>query len=151
MGKIFGILISFLGVGMVAIPTGIISAGFVDQYSTIKKKAEYERWYDIHAPYFDQPEALPKGKVVYSVYAPNDVAINMSTYGWKQQKALTSSVEYLVVDTTVIPNFDRFLYKIDAVDRGDLQKAKNFVDELRERNGNLEIAIERTDFERVTL
>lgn len=28
MGKIFGIFIAFLGVGMVAIPTGIISAGF---------------------------------------------------------------------------------------------------------------------------
>lgn len=41
MGKIFGIFISFLGVGMVAIPTGIISAGFVDQYSIIKQKSEY--------------------------------------------------------------------------------------------------------------
>ena len=41
MGKVFGILITFLGVGMVAIPTGIISAGFVDQYSNIKKKIEY--------------------------------------------------------------------------------------------------------------
>lgn len=40
-GKIFGICITFLGVGMVAIPTGIISAGFVDQYSSIKKRAEY--------------------------------------------------------------------------------------------------------------
>lgn len=41
MGKLFGIFISFLGVGMVAIPTGIISAGFVDQYSNLKKRAEY--------------------------------------------------------------------------------------------------------------
>ena len=40
-GKLLGIVITFLGVGMVAIPTGIISAGFVDQYSTIKKKTEY--------------------------------------------------------------------------------------------------------------
>ena len=30
IGKMFGIFITFLGVGMVAIPTGIISAGFVD-------------------------------------------------------------------------------------------------------------------------
>ena len=37
MGKIFSIFITFLGVGMVAIPTGIISAGFVDQYSRIKR------------------------------------------------------------------------------------------------------------------
>lgn len=37
MGKVFGILITFLGVGLVAIPTGIISAGFVDQYSRAKR------------------------------------------------------------------------------------------------------------------
>ena len=41
LGKLLGIFISFLGVGMVAIPTGIISAGFVDQYSSIKKRTEY--------------------------------------------------------------------------------------------------------------
>ena len=41
LGKLFGIFIAFLGVGMVAIPTGIISAGFVDQYSIIKKRTEY--------------------------------------------------------------------------------------------------------------
>ena len=35
-GKIFGIVITFLGVGMVAIPTGILSAGFVEQYTRIK-------------------------------------------------------------------------------------------------------------------
>lgn len=33
LGKIMGILVAFLGVGLVAIPTGIISAGFVEQYS----------------------------------------------------------------------------------------------------------------------
>ena len=30
------IVISFLGVGMVAIPTGIISAGFVESYTRLK-------------------------------------------------------------------------------------------------------------------
>lgn len=48
LGKLFGIIIAFLGVGMVAIPTGIISAGFVDQYSTIKKKTEYGYEVDLH-------------------------------------------------------------------------------------------------------
>lgn len=33
IGKIMGIVIGFLGVGVVAIPTGIISAGFVEQYT----------------------------------------------------------------------------------------------------------------------
>ena len=36
LGKIMAILIAFLGVGMVAIPTGIISAAFVEQYSNAK-------------------------------------------------------------------------------------------------------------------
>lgn len=35
-GQIMAIVIAFLGVGMVAIPTGIISAGFVEYYSRIK-------------------------------------------------------------------------------------------------------------------
>ncbi len=36
-GQIMAIVIAFLGVGMVAIPTGIISAGFVEYYTSIKK------------------------------------------------------------------------------------------------------------------
>ena len=48
MGKIFSIIITFLGVGMVAIPTGIISAGFVDQYSRLKRMSEYGVEEDIH-------------------------------------------------------------------------------------------------------
>lgn len=36
LGKSLGIFITFLGVGMVAIPTGIISAGFVEQYSKLQ-------------------------------------------------------------------------------------------------------------------
>lgn len=35
-GKILAIATAFLGVGLVAIPTGIISAGFVQQYTAIK-------------------------------------------------------------------------------------------------------------------
>lgn len=37
LGKVFGIFITFLGVGVVAIPTGIISAGFVEQYAEMKR------------------------------------------------------------------------------------------------------------------
>lgn len=46
MGKIMAILISFLGVGMVAIPTGIISAGFVEQYTkqrSIYNEVEHDK------------------------------------------------------------------------------------------------------------
>ena len=47
-GKIVSIFITFLGVGMVAIPTGIISAGFVAQFSRIKRLSEYAGEEDIH-------------------------------------------------------------------------------------------------------
>ena len=48
LGKIFGIFIAFLGVGMVAIPTGIISAGFVEQYSEIKNRTKMGYREDMH-------------------------------------------------------------------------------------------------------
>jgi voltage-gated potassium channel len=37
-GRIMAIIISFLGVGAVAIPTGIMSAGFVEQYTQLQGK-----------------------------------------------------------------------------------------------------------------
>ena len=48
MGKILGIFISFLGVGMVAIPTGIISAGFVEQYQRLKTVGQLAEEENIH-------------------------------------------------------------------------------------------------------
>ncbi len=36
-GRFVGIILAFCGVGIVAIPTGILSAGFVQQYTTIKE------------------------------------------------------------------------------------------------------------------
>ena len=46
-GQVFAIIITCLGVGMVAIPTGIISAGFVEQYSRIKRISEYAQESDV--------------------------------------------------------------------------------------------------------
>ena len=47
-GKVFSILLTFLGVGMVAIPTGIISAGFVEQYAAVKRHADYLKETDVN-------------------------------------------------------------------------------------------------------
>lgn len=47
-GQLVGILITVLGVGMVAIPTGIISAGFVEQYSRLKRISELAQESDIN-------------------------------------------------------------------------------------------------------
>ena len=46
-GRVFGIIITFLGVGMVAIPTGILSAGFVEHYTRIKTMNEASEESDI--------------------------------------------------------------------------------------------------------
>lgn len=47
VGRLFGIAITFLGVGMVAIPTGILSAGFVEQYTRLKSVGDYSVEMDI--------------------------------------------------------------------------------------------------------
>lgn len=47
LGKIMAIIIAFLGVGMVAIPTGIISAGFVEHYTKLKTMHKYASETDI--------------------------------------------------------------------------------------------------------
>lgn len=47
LGKLMAIVIAFLGVGMVAIPTGIISAGFVEQYSKLHTLAYHSEERDL--------------------------------------------------------------------------------------------------------
>jgi len=47
VGQILGIIITFLGVGLVAIPTGIISAGFVEEYQLATRLADIEQEQDV--------------------------------------------------------------------------------------------------------
>ncbi len=48
IGRVLGIIITFLGVGVVAIPTGIISAGFVEQDARLKRLSEQANEFDMH-------------------------------------------------------------------------------------------------------
>ena len=43
MGRVMAIFTAFLGVGVVAIPTGIISAGFVEQYTRVKQQENFAK------------------------------------------------------------------------------------------------------------
>ena len=62
LGRIMAVVITFLGVGAVAIPTGIISAGFVEQYTqmqsvqkkTIEKRQTISVTVDKKSPYIDR-------------------------------------------------------------------------------------------------
>ena len=47
LGQLLGIIITFLGVGLVAIPTGIISAGFIEEYQKAKRLADIEQEQDV--------------------------------------------------------------------------------------------------------
>jgi len=70
-GRIFGIIITFLGVGMVAIPTGILSAGFVEQYTRVKSLSAYSEDNDIRFVRLEIPESHPwSGKQVSSLPLP---------------------------------------------------------------------------------
>ena len=81
-GKIMGIFISFLGVGMVAIPTGIISAGFVDQYSRLKRMDEYAREDDIQFIKIHlRKDDSWTGKAIMDLKLPNGVIVAMIRRG----------------------------------------------------------------------
>jgi len=82
LGQIFGILISFLGVGIVAIPTGIISAGFVEQHSRIKRMSEYASEDDVQFIKIHLREDDSwVGKTIVDLQLPHGVLIAMIRRG----------------------------------------------------------------------
>lgn len=82
MGKLVGIVITFLGVGMVAIPTGIISAGFVDQYSRFKRIGEYAAEDDVHFIKVRLQKNDPwVGKTIMSLGLPHGMIVAMVRRG----------------------------------------------------------------------
>ena len=84
-GKIVSIFITFLGVGMVAIPTGIISAGFVDQFSRIKRLSEYAGEQDIQFIKIQlQKRDSWVGKAIKDLELPHGMIIAMIRRGREQ-------------------------------------------------------------------
>ena len=76
LGKLLGAIITFLGVGMVAIPTGIISAGFVEQYARIQASLDKAREQDIDFIQFRLDENDDwAGRDVASLRLPHDVIL----------------------------------------------------------------------------
>ena len=82
-----------------------------------RDKAELELWHTLVDPYLDFPDTLPQGKATYVVHAGSDVQIDMSMYGWKQQKTLSNKVNYLVIDTENIESFTRYPRKYLAIEQ----------------------------------
>lgn len=102
LGRIFGILTAFLGVGMVAVPTGIISAGFVEQYSSIKKRSEYGREMEMNFIKINIEEKDDwVGKKVEELGLPADVIVALVK---REEQILIpySDMEILKGDTIVL-------------------------------------------------
>ncbi|MBR0056211.1 MAG: ion transporter, partial [Kiritimatiellae bacterium] len=76
LGKLLGAILTFLGVGIVAIPTGIISAGFVEQYARIQASLDRAREQDILFIKFrlDAGDAWA-GRDIASLRLPHDVIL----------------------------------------------------------------------------
>ena len=76
LGKLLGAISTFLGVGMVAIPTGIISAGFVEQYARIQASIDKAREQDIHFIKFRLDDKDDwAGRDIASLRLPHDVIL----------------------------------------------------------------------------
>ncbi len=102
LGKLIGIVIAFLGVAVVAIPTGIISAGFVDQYSRLKRISEYAYEEDIHFI----KVSLRKGdswvgKNIVDLKLPHGMIVAMVRRG-KENIVPRGDVELRAYDTVVM-------------------------------------------------
>ena len=76
LGRIMAIIISFLGVGVVAIPTGIISAGFVEHYTKLKTLSFSEETHDVHFVVSDmRKDHIWVGKMIKDIILPPEVII----------------------------------------------------------------------------
>ena len=84
MGQVFSIFIAYLGVGMVAIPTGIISAGFVEQYTRLKRMGDFGIEKDISLIRIElRKNDEWNGKMIRDLGLPSDSVIVGVTRGRK--------------------------------------------------------------------
>ncbi|MCH5208334.1 MAG: ion transporter [Oscillospiraceae bacterium] len=90
VGRVMAMFIAFLGVGAVAIPTGIISAGFVEQYSKNQ----------------NSDKSFPDIKKVGEIYANEENGLAGLSVNEIQQNFNMRIIVLLRGDLTVIPSGD---------------------------------------------
>ena len=64
LGRVIAVVITFLGVGVVAIPTGIISAGFVEHYTRAQRQTMNDRYRQSSACVYVEDTSDLAGKTV---------------------------------------------------------------------------------------
>ncbi|MBR3560979.1 MAG: ion transporter [Oscillospiraceae bacterium] len=113
LGRALSTVITFLGVLMVAIPTGIISAGFVEQYNRIQANATIAKEQDIHFIKFQLEEhdtwigqsvaalRLPHGVILTAIHRGHDVIIPRGDLVLAQGDTLVLGAEPLRNDVPI--------------------------------------------------
>ncbi len=75
LGRIMGVIITFLGVGAVAIPTGILSAGFVEHYSRMQRSVEAAEYKNSSAVILADKASPYAGRRVKEIEEMNAVCV----------------------------------------------------------------------------
>ena len=104
-GKLLSIVITFLGVGMVAIPTGIISAGFVEQYGQMQDSGRLAEEKELHFikvqlskgdPWIGYEVAqlrLPRDMILTAIHRGNEVLIPRGNVTLEQNDTVVLAAE----------------------------------------------------------
>ena len=108
-GRAMAVIIAFLGVGMVAVPTGIISAGFVEQYTKIKtyRGSEHELQFVVSEVTENHPWSNKQIKEI--VFPPQLILVMIIRHG-----------------EVIVPKGNTVLYENDRLVIG----ARNYRDEV---------------------
>ena len=102
LGQLLGIVITFLGVGLVAIPTGIISAGFIEEYQKATRFADIQQEQDVRfiEASIDEGDVWA-GKTISEIGMPSGSIIALVLRG-KQTIVPRGDVEILLGDKLII-------------------------------------------------
>ena len=75
MGRIMGVIITFLGVGAVAIPTGILSAGFVEHYTRLQRMQDAQEYKNSTAAILVEPDSDYSERTVKEVETLHQICV----------------------------------------------------------------------------
>ena len=81
LGRVMGVIITFLGVGAVAIPTGILSAGFVEHYSRLQRSVEAAEYKNSSAVILADKASPYAGRRVKEIEEMNAVCVTALIHG----------------------------------------------------------------------
>ena len=75
LGRIMGVIITFLGVGVVAIPTGILSAGFVEHYTRLQRLQDAEEYKKSTAAILVEADSAFAGRTIKEAETSHQICV----------------------------------------------------------------------------